>query len=81
MTAPLKIGLIGLDTSHVVAFTKIFNDPTYEFHLPGAKVTHGYAGGSPDLDVSIKPDVVVPANASRLISATSDVTVSSRTWT
>lgn len=53
MTKPLTIGLIGLDTSHVPAFTKIFNDATYEFHIPGGKVTHGYPGGSPDLEVSI----------------------------
>lgn len=52
MTAPLKIGLIGLDTSHVAAFTKIFNDASYEFHIPGAKVTCAWPGGSPDLEVS-----------------------------
>ena len=27
MAEDLRIGLIGLDTSHVIAFTKIINDP------------------------------------------------------
>ena len=53
MTAPLTIGLIGLDTSHVPSFTKIFNDPSYEFHIPGAKVTHGFPGASADFEASI----------------------------
>lgn len=52
MSTIKKIGLIGLDTSHVTAFAKIFNDPSYEHYIPGFKITHGYAGGSPDLEVS-----------------------------
>ena len=34
--AELKVGMIGLDTSHVSAFVKLLNDPTNEFHVPGA---------------------------------------------
>ena len=30
----IRIGLIGLDTSHVTAFTKIINDPKAEGHWP-----------------------------------------------
>ncbi|MGC9055180.1 MAG: hypothetical protein ACP5KS_15005, partial [Candidatus Hydrogenedens sp.] len=48
----LKIGLIGLDTSHVIAFTRLFNDPNNPKHIPGARVTLGYRGGSPDLEAS-----------------------------
>jgi len=48
----LKIGLIGLDTSHVIAFTQLFNDPNNPKHIPGAKVTLAYRGGSPDLEAS-----------------------------
>lgn len=47
------IGMIGLDTSHVNAFARIFNDAGYEHHVAGAKVTHGFAGGSPDMETSI----------------------------
>ncbi len=49
----LSVGLIGLDTSHVIAFTKLLNDPSDPNHLPGAKVTVAFPGGSPDFDLSI----------------------------
>lgn len=49
----LKIGLIGLDTSHVTAFTKLLNDPAAEFPVAGAKVVCAYPGvGSPDFELS-----------------------------
>ena len=48
----LKIGFIGLDTSHVTAFTKLLNDPRSEHHIAGAKVTVAWPGGSPDFDLS-----------------------------
>ena len=44
-----RIGLIGLDTSHVIAFTKLINDPDKDF---GCRVVAGYPGGSPDVEVS-----------------------------
>jgi len=47
------IGLIGLDTSHVVAFTKLLNDPKNEHHVAGGKVICGFPGGSPDFEASI----------------------------
>ncbi len=49
---PLRIGMIGLDTSHVLAFTKLLNDPRDPNHVPGAKVVVGYPGGSPDVEAS-----------------------------
>jgi len=45
----LRIGLIGLDTSHVTAFTKILNDPTQKDHIVGARVVAAFRGGSPDI--------------------------------
>ena len=48
----LKLGMIGLDTSHVVAFTKILNDPKAKGHVPGAKVIAAFKGGSPDVKAS-----------------------------
>jgi len=48
----LKIGLIGLDTSHVIAFTQLFNDPKNPNHILGARVIAGYKGGSPDVEES-----------------------------
>ncbi|WDI39945.1 Gfo/Idh/MocA family protein [Bremerella sp. P1] len=48
----LRIGLIGLDSSHAVAFTKTINaeDPAPE--LKKAKVVAAFPGGSPDLPTS-----------------------------
>lgn len=48
----IRVGIIGLDTSHVVEFTKILNDPTNPEHVPGAQVVAAFRGGSPDIDVS-----------------------------
>jgi hypothetical protein len=44
-----RIGMIGLDTSHVTAFTKFINDPAKSY---GCKVVAGYPGGSPDIPSS-----------------------------
>lgn len=44
-----RIGMIGLDTSHVIAFTKIINDPRNNY---GCKVVVGYPGGSADMPAS-----------------------------
>jgi hypothetical protein len=51
--ADLRIGLIGLDTSHATAFTEILNDPTAKDHVPGAKVVAAFKGGSSDIESSI----------------------------
>jgi predicted dehydrogenase len=45
----IKIGIIGLDTSHVPAFTSLFNSPKAEGELAGFKVVAGYPGGSKDV--------------------------------
>ena len=47
MAADLRIGIIGTDTSHVIAFSKVLNDPAGS--VPGAKIVAAYKGGSPDL--------------------------------
>ncbi len=48
----LRIGIIGCDTSHVIAFTKLINDPTSKQHVPGGKVVAAFKGGSPDIESS-----------------------------
>lgn len=50
--AELRIGLIGLDTSHVIAFTRLLNDPASPSHVPGGRVVVAFPGGSPDLPES-----------------------------
>lgn len=52
MNNPLKLGLIGLDTSHCSVFAKILNDTAYEHHVPGGRVTAAFPGGSPDIHES-----------------------------
>jgi len=49
----LRIGLIGLDTSHAVEFTKLLNDPKNPAHVAGARVVAAFPGGSADLPSSI----------------------------
>jgi predicted dehydrogenase len=44
-----RIGMIGLDTSHVIAFPQYLNDPK---NNTGCKVIAGFPGGSPDLPSS-----------------------------
>lgn len=48
----IRIGMIGLDTSHVTAFTKIINDPKAEGPLANARVTAAFRGGSADIPSS-----------------------------
>src|SRR5215467_10001174 len=47
-----KIGIIGCDTSHVTAFTKLLNDKSDPNHVPGARVVAAFKGGSPDVESS-----------------------------
>ena len=55
--APKKIGIIGLDTSHVVAFTTVFNkgpkNPADAPKFAGFRVTHAFAQGSKDIPESV----------------------------
>ena len=45
----IRVGMIGLDTSHVTAFTKILHDPKSTGDLRGFKVVAAYPAGSPDV--------------------------------
>jgi hypothetical protein len=47
--ADFRLGIVGTDTSHVPAFTRVFNDPSSPDHIPGFRVVAAYKGGSPDL--------------------------------
>jgi hypothetical protein len=46
MAPQLNIGMVGLDTSHCLAFTRLLNDRREEHHLSGGQVVAAYAGGS-----------------------------------
>jgi predicted dehydrogenase len=49
---PLRAGIIGLDTSHVVAFTQLLNAKEPKPELAGVRVVAAYPGGSPDVKSS-----------------------------
>jgi hypothetical protein len=51
--ADLRIGIIGCDTSHAIAFTETLNNPAAKGHVEGGKVVAAYKGGSADIPSSI----------------------------
>lgn len=50
----LRVGIIGLDTSHSIAFTKALNDPSAGDQFGGYKVVAAYPKGSLDIQSSIE---------------------------
>ncbi|MCA9047936.1 MAG: Gfo/Idh/MocA family oxidoreductase [Planctomycetaceae bacterium] len=46
---PIRLGMIGLDTSHVIAFTQYLNNPKNNARC---RVVAGFPGGSPDFRAS-----------------------------
>ncbi len=50
--ADLKIGMVGLDTSHVTAFTRVLNDKTDKNHITGARMVAAVKDSSPDVESS-----------------------------
>ena len=50
--ADIRVGIIGTDTSHVPAFTKLLNDAAAPGHIAGARVVAAYKGGSADIEES-----------------------------
>jgi predicted dehydrogenase len=51
--AEIRVGIIGTDTSHVPAFTKMMNgDASEPGHIAGARVVAAFPGGSPDIPES-----------------------------
>ena len=49
---PLRAGIIGLDTSHVLAFTKTLNAATQKPEVAGCRLVAAYPKGSPDIKAS-----------------------------
>lgn len=48
----IRVGIIGLDTSHVIAFTGVLNKENNPGDLAGVRVVAAYPGGSPDVEAS-----------------------------
>lgn len=51
--APIRVGMIGLDTSHCIAFAKLLNETDNPKHVPGCRLTVVYPKGSPDIESSV----------------------------
>ena len=52
-SADIRVGIIGTDTSHVPAFTKLLNEGASEAdHVEGARIVAAFKGGSADLEES-----------------------------
>lgn len=49
---PMRVGIVGCDTSHVVAFAKLMNDPAATGLLAKVEIVCAYPGGSPDIPSS-----------------------------
>ncbi len=58
-SALIRVGIIGLDTSHSIVFAKLFNDPAPAAELSGFKVVVAYPHGSRDIESSLK---MIPPN-------------------
>jgi hypothetical protein len=50
----IKVGIIGLDTSHAIAFAKELNNPQAAEDVAHCRVVAAYAKGSPDIESSTK---------------------------
>ena len=48
----IRVGMIGLDTSHCLAFTKLLNDPKATEDIAGFRMVAVYPKGSPDIESS-----------------------------
>jgi predicted dehydrogenase len=48
----IRVGYVGVDTSHAPTFASILHDPSNMFHIPGARVVAAFPGGSPDMEIS-----------------------------
>src|SRR5687767_13610901 len=48
----IRVGIVGCDTSHAIAFTDAINNPNATGALARCQVTIAFPGGSPDLPAS-----------------------------
>jgi predicted dehydrogenase len=50
---PIRVGIIGLDTSHAPAFTKILHDPNNTGDMVNVKIVAVFPTSSPDIESSV----------------------------
>jgi predicted dehydrogenase len=49
---PIRVGVIGVDTSHATAFAKVLNGPKATGEMAGLRIVAAYPVGSPDIESS-----------------------------
>jgi len=52
MAEPIRAGIIGCDTSHVIAFTEILHNDKHKEHVPGVRIVSAYPSFSEDIESS-----------------------------
>ena len=52
LEATIRIGIVGVDSSHAPKMARIFNDANDPEHVPGARIACFFKGGSADLEMS-----------------------------
>lgn len=67
----IRIGMIGLDTSHCLHFARMLNEPDDPKHVPGCRVVLVYPKGSPDIQSSVSR---VPDYTEKIIKLGVEVT-------
>lgn len=50
----IRVGIIGLDTSHAIAFTKLLNGENPPAEIANCRVVAAYPKGSPDIESSVE---------------------------
>ncbi len=53
MADEIKAGIIGCDTSHVIAFAERFHEKEHAQHVPGVRIVAAYPSFSPDVENSV----------------------------
>ncbi len=48
----LRLGVVGLDSSHCIRFARMFNDPEDKEYVGGARIVAAFKAGSPDMEKS-----------------------------
>jgi len=53
MSEPIiRIGIVGLDSSHAVQYAKLLHQTEHTHHVPGGCIVAAFSGGSPDWELS-----------------------------
>ncbi|GAB5562866.1 MAG: Gfo/Idh/MocA family oxidoreductase [Synoicihabitans sp.] len=52
LSSEIKIGIVGLDSSHAPKYTELLQDTSHPHHVSGGRIVAAYAGGSDNWELS-----------------------------